>query len=203
MRKPSGSEVFTTIVLAVVGEAEHVIKEAAEFGSVTTWRWYQGSQATAVTVGSTALGPVGVGTVLFDVGFSFRKMAHTAWGIGHLMGSEVDPLDDLFAVTGLWSGVIARETAWTVGKAKSVTLDALEPLRTAAGAKLALHALERAFPQVAEAAGTKAVQEAGKQTVNRFVPLIGPVLGGALTAHALHRFGDCAIGYYAGKETRP
>ncbi|MFF3331054.1 hypothetical protein ACFYWX_16035 [Streptomyces sp. NPDC002888] len=192
MRNASGAEVFTTIVLGIVGEADQVIKEVEEFQSVTTWRWYQGTQATAMTVGSAALGPVGVGTVLLDVGFSYRKMAHTAWGIGHLMGSEVDPLDDLFAVTGLWAGVIGGEMASTM----SGTLQVLE---TAAKPMSALAALAAAFPEVAEAVSAKVLSEAGKRTANRFVPLIGPLVGGALTVHSLHRFGDCAIDYYARK----
>lgn len=91
------------------GNAEGAVSSAKSFSSVNSWTAWQATQAAAVGAAAAAI-PVGhLFTLPADVAVLMHKMAWCSWGIGGMMGCQVEGELDLALILGLWSGSITKE----------------------------------------------------------------------------------------------
>ncbi|MFE6166215.1 hypothetical protein ACFQ7F_45835, partial [Streptomyces sp. NPDC056486] len=167
-------ELFPKVFLVVTGEAAHVVKRADGFSSPTTWRWYQGTQAVAgATVASMIPGVAKLPAMAGSLVFTYRKMAHTAWGIGHHLNASIDPMDDVLVITGRWTGAIKKDALSAVSFGVPLAATAL----TAAGSidkeAAIVHLLKENYPGFARMWGEKIADEAAKQSMTRLAVPVG------------------------------
>lgn len=135
--------------------------------------------------------------------FTYRKMAHTAWGIGHHLNASIDPMDDVLIVTGQWTGAIKEDALSAMSFGVPLAATAL----TAAGSinkeAAIIHLLKQNYPGFARMWGEKMAEEAAKQSAIRLAAPAGlAALSGGLTAYAMSQFGKCATAYYEEKVSK-
>jgi hypothetical protein len=204
--KLSSAELFPKLFMGILGDADKVAKKADAFTSAVQWRWWQNIQAGGVAVGSGLIPGAGVVATPASMVFTYRKMAHTAWGIGHHLDAEIEPLDDMLLITGLWSGVVKRE-ALTVARfaVPLMTTAAIGLAGVAIQAKnagmpvteLAIRELIKKY--LPELFGRKVAEEGAKQVTSRVIPLIGPAISGGFTLYSMSTFATKATEFYTRK----
>ncbi|NJL95578.1 MAG: hypothetical protein HC915_18545 [Anaerolineae bacterium] len=85
------------------GDPSSAVEAAQAFPTPAEWISYQRNQVAVAGVGATLVPLSGFVTVPADVAFLFHKMAHTTWGIGHLMDARVLGKADFFNALDAWT----------------------------------------------------------------------------------------------------
>lgn len=104
------------------GVPEFAVRDAKNIGNVDDWIAWQKAQATAAGVGLTLIPGAHVATLTADIAFVLHKMAVAAWGVGAIMGCEVDGDADIQAILGIWSGAITEDALRAASEAAQVGL---------------------------------------------------------------------------------
>ncbi|MEU7723867.1 hypothetical protein AB0B78_01175 [Streptomyces sp. NPDC040724] len=196
-------KLFPKVFVAITGDAELVTKSADEF-SMTSWRWYQGTQATVVAAGSSLIpGVAKIPALAGSLIFTYRKMAHTAWGIGHHLNVSLDPMDDVLVITGLWTGAIKKDVLGAMAFGVPLVAGALSAVGKIPKEAAIVHLMKTNYPSFARMWGEKIAEDTAKQSLARRLapPLSGMALSGGLTAYGMSEFGKCATTYYESKLT--
>jgi hypothetical protein len=204
----SSEVLFPKMFMGILGDAAKVAKKADAFASAVRWRWWQNIQAGGFAVGSSLIPVTGFVTTPASMVFTYRKMAHVAWGIGYYLNAEIEPLDDVLLITGLWSGAVKRE-ALSVGRFSAPILStaavglagvAVHAFNAKAVDELAIKELIKKYlPRFGEHLGRKLAADGAKQATSRAVPLIGPVVSGGLTLYSMSGFATKATEFYTRK----
>ena len=200
---------FPKLLLGIVGDADEIMKKADGWDSATQWRWWQNTQATAGAVVSGVVPfPYVLATTPASMLFTYRKMAHVAWGIGKDLNAHIEPLDDMLLITGIWAGGIKTASLTAARFATPIVSGALVSyagVALAAAAKqvpvkeIAIRKIiEKAFPELSKTVAIKIGQEGGKQFTIRVIPLGGFISGG-MTLASMTSFSRSATVYYSKK----
>ncbi|WP_146108166.1 hypothetical protein V5P93_000281 [Actinokineospora auranticolor] len=196
--------VFERVFTAVIGDAEKVKESAESHVSQIRWRWAQGLQAVSVSMASSAVPGVSLALTLPSLVFTYRKMAHTAWGIGYHLGVKLDPLDDILRITELWATKSGRDLSAAgaplvragLGVGLTLSSELLVKLLTTKLEAPLLETVKHNLKGLSTLFVSKVNEEASKQGISRAIPFVAPVVSGALTARMMYNFGQCATIYY-------
>lgn len=209
------------LILGLIGDSDEIVKKANKWDSVILWRWWQNAQATGIAVASgTVPFPYALASTPASMLFTYRKMAHVAWGIGNDLNVPIEPLDDMLQITSNWIGHRKRPSpagqrtdrttaphpakeaakfatgilATFTGYAK-VTVDAAA--KGIPAEEVAIKAIiEKAFPGLSKQFAITMGREGGKQATVRLVPILGGVVSGGMTLAAMTSFSRSANDFY-------
>ncbi|MEU6422881.1 hypothetical protein [Streptomyces spiralis] len=132
--------------------------------------------------------------------FTYRKMAHIAWAIGQDMNAEVEPVDDILLITGLWTGAISTDTLAAAGAAcKELDLEALKASGTVEELAVTRSLLEQAVPGFFSMLGVKLGVYVAGEVGAGFAPVVGATIIGGVTAATVDAFADHARQFYTHK----
>jgi hypothetical protein len=216
LMKLNGEDLLPKLLTGLLGDADKITKKAGNWSSVTRWRFWQNTQAVGVAVGTSIIPVTGVVTTPVSMLFTYRKMAHVAWAIGGDLNAEIEPLDDMLLITGLWTGAVTHGALSTarfltpvlttaavsagVGYGK-IYVDAVKakiPAEEIAIRKI----VTTAVPRIGEMFGRKIGEDAVAQTASRIVPLVGAAASGGLTLASMSGFAKQANVFYSEKRER-
>ncbi|MFI6358080.1 hypothetical protein ACIBJF_36900 [Streptomyces sp. NPDC050743] len=125
--------------------------------------------------------------------FTYRKTAHIAWAIGQDMNAEVEPVNDLLLITGLWTGSISTDALEAAGAAcKDLDLEALKASGTVEELAVTRALLEQAIPGFFSTLGVYLAGEVGAG----FAPVVGATISGGMPAATVDAFADHARQFY-------
>ena len=170
--------------MALVGdeEAKEKLKdEALSFATVEDWKSRQVAKVAGVG-GATGLlgGPWGLALEAADIAYLFAVSGRACYGVGHILGRELDYESDIPLILSVWSG--AGETAAFVGigqvgiKAGGVAAKTFGvSAKIIAGATLA--ATGKAGGKVAGKIITKAAFKGGAKVSTKIVTKVGGKVG--------------------------
>lgn len=193
----------------VAGDATQVEVRAKSYRSVTTWRMSQTAQATSV-MAAAGIGPlyVSVPASLAASVWVVRKMAHSAWGVGVLMGAEVRPVEDFLAVLGLWVKAPVADVKRVCAKAGTV-LKGLFPAGLAVAslspATVGGHLVEASGKKLREVYGEKLLERINLKLLKEImgyrilggIPVAGIAVNAGVSWYAVRKFASCAEDFYA------
>jgi uncharacterized protein (DUF697 family) len=96
------------------GNSAEAERKAKEFSSVDSWVTWQATQAAVVGGTAAAIPGAHLVTMAADIAILMHKMAWCSWGVGSVMGCEIEGDLDLALILGLWSGSITKEDVETM-----------------------------------------------------------------------------------------
>lgn len=96
------------------GNYEEAVTNAKSMGSIDSWVAWQAAQTAVVGATAAAIPGAHLATLPVDVAILMHKMAWCSWGIGGLMGCNVEGKLDLALILGLWSEAITKEDVETI-----------------------------------------------------------------------------------------
>ncbi len=98
------SNVIVRAFEAVGADDSEAVKRAKNFSSTRGWTAWQASQAAAAGAAALAVPAAHIPAMVADIAYIMHKMSYCCWGIGSILGAQVDGKDDFGIILGLWSG---------------------------------------------------------------------------------------------------
>ncbi|WP_377271235.1 hypothetical protein [Peterkaempfera sp. SMS 1(5)a] len=197
---PLRDELAFKAIVAALGDADEVLRNAKRWKSASRWKWWQSSQAVGLAAAGTVIPGVWLVAAPASVVFTYRKMAHVAWAVGQDLGVTVDPVTDILLITGLWTGAVSEEDL-TAARAAfgGIDLRALRSNGTAEDAAVARSLLEQAVPGFLGLLGVKLAAYVAGEAGASMAPVIGAGIAGGATAAFVDAFATQARRYYTHK----
>lgn len=170
----------------------------------TVSQWRRNTIAKVVAVGAVTGAPGGLaGGILsaLDIAYLFGAAGRGCYGIGHILGRDVEREEDLRLILAVWCGAAESVAGVTAGKIaiKVAGKAALPTVAGFASTVLAKSAIKgggkmsaKLLPQIA---GKLAGQFAGKAGA-AFVPLLGGLVSGAISYWVANSLMNAAEQYY-------
>ncbi|WP_030172191.1 hypothetical protein [Streptomyces sp. NRRL S-813] len=187
-------------IAAALGDADEVLQDTKRWKSVGRWKWWQSSQAVGLAAAGTLIPGTWLVAAPASVVFTYRKMAHIAWAIGQDMNAEVEPVNDILLITGLWTGAISTDTLAAAGAAcKELDLEALKASGTVEELAVTRSLLEQAVPGFFSMLGVKLGVYVAGEVGAGFAPVVGATIIGGVTAATVDAFADHARQFYTHK----
>lgn len=194
--------------LGNLGEAQErkALKRKVNNYTLNEWKKENIGMAVASGAASGAIGgPVGLAALPADLAWCGRVSALGCFGIGHILGRDVDYDEDMPLILSVWTGLGEAAVSVPVGKvgikvsskvtAKTAAKVAGKVVSKAAmkggsklGAKLAAKA--------ASLAASKVVAKLAAKTGTAWVPIIGGVVSGGVNWWLVSGLLDTAEKYY-------
>jgi hypothetical protein len=207
------SKLFLELANLVSETERRVLKQEAERHDLNSWKRGYKLMITSSGAASGAL-PLGLAlpAIPADLVFCAYVGTRTCFGIGHILGKEVDYDLDIQHITAIWSGLAKGSTTVPEGKTgiEIVALKALpakavvKPITKVGGkilAKATLKASSKIVTKLSAKASSKAtaklVAKISAKSAASFVPLLGAVVSAWVNNWLVDGLVDSAIEYYA------
>lgn len=170
------------------------LKSTAATYDLPQWRFESVTAVTGVGV-LTGLAPGPAGIVLegLDIAYLLASCGRACYGIGHILGREVDYDRDIPLILAIWAN--AGEAAAIAGAGKvgvKIGGKAAVVLGTQAASKLG----GKMLAKVSGKAAAKLTGKLGAKAAAGFMPIVGPAVSGGINYWVATSLMDAAEKYY-------
>lgn len=178
------ADIFKSLGSIGTDQERRNLKQKVNKYTVDEWRFESLAQVTASGALTGGIGgPVGLAAVIPDIAFCGRVGALGCFGIGHILGREVDYDYDMNMILALWTGL--AETAIYVPAGKvGIKLSSKATAKMAG--KLVAKAVLKSSSKLGSKLAAKAASKAAAKLVAKLVAKTGvgwiPVIGGIVSA---------------------
>jgi hypothetical protein len=204
---------FLELANLVSEKERQALKETALKSNLDSWKKGYKLMITGSGAASGALPlPLALMAIFPDLVFCGKVATQTCFGIGHILGKEVDYDLDMNHITAIWAGIAKGERTVPEGKTgievialKSLPIKvAIKPATKVAGKVLAKATL-KASTKIVTKLSAKAASKASAKLIAKFftkvavswVPLLGAVVSAWVNNWLVDGLVDSAIEYYA------
>lgn len=180
--KKLDSNVIVRAFDAVSGDHSEAVTRAKGFSSTGTWTAWQASQAAAAGAAALAVPAAHLPAMVADMAYLMHKMSYCCWGIGSVLGAQVEGKDDFAIILGLWSGDLSETelpVAILTGTAAGVMALAIS---TGSGAQLAGQVAGKAVSKGVDLAATAAIKKLGAKAVAKSIGKGTGSMAGAMSS---------------------
>ncbi|WP_436763464.1 hypothetical protein [Streptosporangium sp. V21-05] len=105
----SAAQLFLNAFTAVAIDPDMARNAARNYSSVSTWTASQATQTALVGAGALIVPGVHILGMGVDLTMVLHKMGWTTWGVGQLVGADLEGKLDLALTLGIWSGVVTDD----------------------------------------------------------------------------------------------
>ncbi len=178
------AEIFKNLGNVGTSQERRALERKMKNYTVEEWRFECFAQVIASGALTGAIGgPVGLAAIIPDIAFCGRVGALGCFGIGHILGREVDYDRDMNMILALWTDL--AETAVTVPVGK-VGIKVSGKLTAKMAGKLVGKAVLKSSSKFGSKLAAKAASKAATKVVTKLAAKAGvgwiPFFGGAVSA---------------------
>jgi len=183
-------------------ESRLSLKNEARSYNITSWKDLTIAKVSSVGVlTGLAGGPVGLALEVGDIAYLLAASGRGCYGVGHILGCEIDYDSDINGILAIWSGVAEASNGVALGKVRF-------KISTKIGAKASGKILGKLVAKIVLKSGTKASQKILAKVIakllaklttkisTKWIPIIGGITSGGINFWVASGLMDAAQKYY-------
>jgi hypothetical protein len=189
---------------SVDSDAERVaLMRRAQASSLTDWCTSTAMKVAGVG-GLTGLagGPWGLALEATDIAYLFAASGQGCYGVGHILGADIDYECDIPLILAVWSGAADARDHVAVGKV-GIKIGGKAAAKAAAKvggkllAKIAFKTGSKATAKIAAKVAAKLAAKAAAKLSTKWIPFIGGIVSGGINYWVADGLLDAAKQYYS------
>lgn len=182
-------------------ESRMLLKKEAQSHSIQAWKNRTCVKVSGVGVLTGLLGgPVGVLLEVADIAYLLAPAGRGCYGVGHILGCEIDYDDDINGILAIWAGVAIASHQVPLGKIGfKIACKSVVKISGKISVKVALKTGTKVSQKIVAKAAAKIASKVTTKIGAKWIPVAGGVVSGGINLWVASGLMNAAEKYYTGE----